>query len=91
MKYAERKQMMEGLDTEQLNGGKTAKDIAEGTFRYYVLQLLADIADQQGSMAYAYQEMLKMQQAKARKANPNESPYRDLPPTTDSRYGGSQK
>ena len=94
MKYSERKQLMENLDPAQLNGGKTPMNIAEGHYRWYVIQLLADIADNVGSMAYAYGEMLKIQQAKSNPPRPaqqpNATPHRmeGIPPTEQSRYGG---
>lgn len=87
MKYSERKQfiedmaarhraLMDSLDPEALNGGTTKAQLAEGHFRYYVIQLLADfsasmmrlwadVADAQAQTAYCYGEMLRIQQEKS--------------------------
>lgn len=94
MKYAERKTLMEQLNPEQLNGGKAPAQLAEGYFRWYLITLLGDIADQLGTTAYAYQEMLKIQQSKSgagprpgSSAPPAAAAAPAIPPTTDSRYG----
>jgi hypothetical protein len=101
MKYADRKKLMEeqeeqmkALNPEQLAGGKTPANLAEGYFRSYVLytldtccKLLGDIADSQGSMAFAYQEMLKLQQQKKRPQS-DVAPPLAAPATVNSRYGG---
>ena len=90
MKYAERKEMMDQLDPDQLAGGKTPVQIADGYFRWHVLQLLCDIADSQANMAYSYKEMLTLQQKKTGTARPPAAPQNGptVPPTQQSRYGG---
>lgn len=88
-----RKEIMGALNPDQLAGDKKGAGAAEGYFRWHVLQLLASmldsqdcmlqlvrsIADSQDSTAYAYQEMLRMQQAKAgrppqQQTRPQQSP-----------------
>jgi hypothetical protein len=96
MKYSERKKMMEDFNPEQLNGGKGPKELAEGYFRWHVVTLLADIADQLGTTAYAYQEMLKIQQSKSGQSRPSQpassrpgeyTKDNPAPAGTESRYG----
>jgi hypothetical protein len=87
MKYEERKQLMEALQPDGLAAGGKDAIKAECYFRWHQLQLLCSIADSVDSMAYAYQEMLKIQRSRENRT-PQVSPYADLPPTERSRYGG---
>lgn len=101
MKYAERKSFMEQLNPDNLKGSNSKADQAEAHYRFYVLHLMADIADQLSSVAYAYGEMLKIQQTKSQQkpivktnvgpipAVPNATHRMEgIPPTEQSRYGG---
>lgn len=104
MKFSERKKMMEDFNPDQLLGAGKDAAKAEAYYRWHVIQLMADIADQVGTMAYAYQEMLKIQQAKSHPpqpktqtnvgpvpaANPNPHRMEGIPPVEQSRYGNNR-
>lgn len=67
MKYQDRVDMMKALDPAQLCGGKTPADKAEAYYRWHVLELLADLAENFSSFAYSQSQLLKVHQAKAGK------------------------
>ena len=75
MKYEERNELMKNLDPAQLAGGPTPLARAEGHFRWYILQLLADLCESVAGMSYAWREMLKISQAKAGLGNMDKSRY----------------
>ena len=64
MKYQERIAMMAAFDPAQLENGK-APHKAQAYAWWFVIQLLADIAESFSSFAYSQSQLLKIQQAKA--------------------------
>lgn len=70
MKYSERVEMMKALDPAQLAGGKTPADKAEAYFRWHVLELMADIAENVSSYAYSQSQILKLHQEKSGRRAP---------------------
>jgi len=65
MKYQDRVEMMKALDPAQLAGGKTPADKAEAYYRWHVLELLADMAENFASFAYSQSQLLKIAQSKS--------------------------